>query len=91
MKVTEVVLQGKFLRLGPVNLAESVQLRLNRLYPKSLYKPAVNVVLVAIPAAQTWGPSTVSTQMGDTSLLAWVTEAINNLVVPKAPTKASTS
>lgn len=90
-KLTEVVLQGKFLRLGPVNLAESVQLRLSRLYPKSLYKPAINVVLVAIPSAQSWDPSSAGAEMVDTSLLAWVTEAINNLVAPKAPTKASTS
>ncbi|MEI9908006.1 MAG: TRCF domain-containing protein [Actinomycetota bacterium] len=49
LKLTEVVLHGKFLRIGPVRLPESLQLRLSRMYPGSLYKPAIRVVLVALP------------------------------------------
>ncbi len=91
LKLTEVVLQGKHLRLGPVKLPESMQLRLTRLYPGSLYKTATNTVLVTLPSAATWVPSVGGTDMVDTSLLKWATEAIENLVVPTMPMKASKS
>ena len=89
LKLTEVVLQGKHLRLGPVKLPESMQLRLTRLYPGSLYKTATNTVLVTLPSASAWVPSASGTDMVDTSLLKWATEAIENLVVPTTPMKAS--
>lgn len=89
LKLTEVVLQGKHLRLGPVKLPESMQLRLTRLYPGSLYKTATNTVLVTLPTAAAWVPSASGTDMVDTSLLKWATEAIENLVVPTTPMKAS--
>lgn len=89
LKLTEVVLQGKHLRLGPVKLPESMQLRLTRLYPGSLYKTATNTVLVTLPTAAAWVPSSSGTDMVDTSLLTWATEAIENLVVPTTPMKAS--
>lgn len=78
-KLTEVVVQGKFLRLAPLTLPESKQLRLSRLYPGSLYKGAANTVLVALPKAKTWNPSQNSPAIVDTSLLAWVAEAVNQL------------
>lgn len=89
LKLTEVVLQGKHLRLGPVKLPESMQLRLTRLYPGSLYKTATNTVLVTLPTAAAWVPSVGGTEIVDTSLLEWATEAIENLVVPTTPMKAS--
>lgn len=89
LKLTEVVLQGKHLRLGPVKLPESMQLRLTRLYPGSLYKIATNTVLVTLPTAAAWVPSVGGTEIVDTSLLEWATEAIENLVVPTTPMKAS--
>jgi transcription-repair coupling factor (superfamily II helicase) len=89
LKLTEVVLQGKHLRLGPAKLPESMQLRLTRLYPGSLYKTATNTVLVTLPTASAWVPSSGATDMVDTSLLKWATEAIENLVVPTMPMKAS--
>lgn len=89
VKLTEVVLQGKHLRLGPVKLPESLQLRLTRLYPGSLYKTATNTVLVTLPTASAWVPSVGSTDIVDTSLLEWATTAIENLVPPTTPMKAS--
>ena len=82
VKLTEVVMQGKFLRLSPVKLPESLQLRLTRLYPGSLYKSATGTLLVALPTGPAWSPSSSAPAMVDTSLLAWVTEAINTLVRP---------
>jgi transcription-repair coupling factor (superfamily II helicase) len=85
VKLTEVVVQGKFLRLAPLVLPESRQLRLTRLYPGSLYKGATSTVLVALPKAAAWNPSQNAPVVVDTSLLAWVVEVLNQLSeVPKA-------
>ena len=81
-KLTEVVLQGKFLRLAPLTLPESKQLRLSRLYPGSLYKSATSTVLVALTSSKSWNPSEIAPLIGDTSLLAWVVEAVNQLSEP---------
>jgi len=84
VKLTEVVVQGKFLRLDPLVLPESRQLRLTRLYPGSLYKGAASTVLVALPKAASWNPSQNAPVVVDTSLLAWVVEAVTQLSeVPK--------
>jgi len=85
-KLTEVVLQGKFLRLAPLFLPESRQLRLSRIYPQSLYKAATGTVLVALPQKSAWNPSESGALMVDTSLLEWVIEAVHQL---SAPAKAS--
>jgi transcription-repair coupling factor (superfamily II helicase) len=78
-KLTEVVVQGKFLRLAPLTLPESAQLRLSRLYPGSLYKPATSTVLVALAKGPAWNPSQNKPEIVDTSLLPWVVEAVNQL------------
>jgi transcription-repair coupling factor (superfamily II helicase) len=79
LKLTEVVVQGKLLRLSPLALPESKQLRLARMYPGSIYKAATNTVLVALPKAAVWNPSANTPEIVDTSLLAWVVEALNQL------------
>jgi transcription-repair coupling factor (superfamily II helicase) len=85
VKLTEVVVQGKYLRLAPLVLPESRQLRLTRLYPGSLYKGAASTVLVALPKAASWNPSQNTPEIVDTSLLAWVVEAVTQLSeLPKA-------
>ena len=81
-KLTEVVIQGKYLRLAALTLPESRQLRLSRLYPGSLYKSATSTVLVALPKAAAWNPSQNEPEIVDTSLLAWVVEAVNQLSDP---------
>ncbi|HEU5005766.1 MAG TPA: TRCF domain-containing protein, partial [Jatrophihabitantaceae bacterium] len=47
--VTEVALQGNTVRFGPLELPESAQLRLQRLYEKAHYKQAVSTVTVPRP------------------------------------------
>ena len=79
LKLTEVVVQGKLLRLSPLVLPESKQLRLARMYPGSIYKATTNTVLVALPKAAVWNPSANAPEIVDTSLLAWVVEALNQL------------
>ncbi|MGL5929261.1 MAG: transcription-repair coupling factor, partial [Dermatophilaceae bacterium] len=48
--IADVSVQGQYVRFGPVDLRESQQLRLNRLYPRSIVKPALSTVLVPRPA-----------------------------------------
>jgi len=47
--LADVTAQGRFVRFAPVSLPESAQLRLKRLYPGSVLKPAVRTVLVPFP------------------------------------------
>ena len=84
--VREVVAAGKYLRISPLNLPESKQLRLNRLFPGSLYKSASNTVMIAIPRAAAWTPTAQgSAVIGDTSLLEWAAKSLDDV------TKESTS
>ncbi|CAB5240234.1 unannotated protein [freshwater metagenome] len=87
-QLREVVIQGKFLRLAPLALPESRQLRLTRMYPGSLYKGATSTVLVAMPKSASWSPSESGPEMVDTSLLAWVTQAVSQLA-PNAKESSS--
>jgi len=80
--LTEVVVQGKYLRLAPLVLPESKQLRLSRLYPGSLYKAASSTVLVALRSNNSWNPSESAPVIVDTSLLAWAIEAVDQLSGP---------
>ena len=47
--VGEIILQGTNIRFGPVELRESQELRLKRLYPRTVIKPAAHQVLVPRP------------------------------------------
>ncbi len=84
----EVVAAGKFLRLSPITLPESKQLRMSRMYPNSLYKSAVNTAMIAFPTSKSWSPSQSGLAIVDTSLLAWVIEAVDQLT---STSKASTT
>jgi transcription-repair coupling factor (superfamily II helicase) len=83
--IHEVVASGKFLRLTPLTLPESRQLRLARLHPGSIYKGPTRTVLVTLPKNPAWSPSQPAAEIVDTSLLTWVTEVVDQL------TRASTT
>ncbi len=78
--IREVVLAGKYVRISPLVLPESKQLRLNRLFPSSLYKTQSSTVMVTIPRTAAWSPAAPSTSdIGDTSLLAFARQALTEL------------
>ena len=78
--ISEVVAAGKYLRISPLVLPESKQLRLNRLFPGSLYKTATNTVMIAIPRAAAWTPTAEGSKvLGDTSLLDWASASLHQL------------
>ena len=75
-ELTEVVWQGKFLKVAPLTLPESAQLRLTRLYPGTLIKEATKSVLIARNATPNW---LENGSVGDTSTLSWTKEVLLNL------------
>jgi transcription-repair coupling factor (superfamily II helicase) len=79
LKITEIAVAGKSLRISPIYLPESSQIKLNRLYPGSIYKNASETLLVARPQSPNW---IQAGQLGDTSTLAWVDSILKNLIQP---------
>jgi transcription-repair coupling factor (superfamily II helicase) len=83
--VTEVSLQGQSVRVTPVQLAESAQLRLTRLYDKAVYKQAVSTVSVPRPKgiAKPDGSFEIASFGGeplrDQALLNWVAELLGSV------------
>ncbi|HEY9413931.1 MAG TPA: transcription-repair coupling factor, partial [Pseudonocardia sp.] len=76
--VTEVAAQGNAaIRLGPVDLPDSVQLRLKRLYPRSIYKVAAKQVTVPRPAEGTGRMG--AALLRDTALLDWCVTLLADL------------
>ncbi|MEW6865298.1 transcription-repair coupling factor [Trueperella pyogenes] len=47
--IEEITMQGNNVRFAPVVLPDSRQARLRRLYPKSIAKPAIRMILVPLP------------------------------------------
>jgi len=79
LEIADISMVGKNLRLSPVNLAESGQIKLSRLYPGSIYKNASQTLLVSRPTTANWIDSP---KVGNTSTLTWVNEVITNLIKP---------
>ena len=49
--LTDIAQQGSHIRFSPVELPESREVRAQRLYPRTLLKPAVRTMLVPVPKA----------------------------------------
>ncbi|MET7640334.1 transcription-repair coupling factor [Streptomyces sp. NPDC005438] len=74
-QVTDITLQGSNVRFGPVELRESQELRLRRLYPRSVVKAATRQVLVPRPTTGRIGGKPVVGR----ELLAWVGEFLTSI------------
>ncbi len=78
--LTEVVLQGKFLKLAPVVLPESSQLRTMRVFPGSLIKAATKSVMVAKGTPLNLQLNSQGTgEVGDTSTLSWARDVLKTV------------
>ncbi|MDH6123089.1 transcription-repair coupling factor [Kitasatospora sp. GP82] len=73
--VADITLQGANVRFGPVELRESQQLRLNRLYPRSQVKAAAGQVLVPRPSTGRIGGKPLVGR----ELLTWCTEFLTTM------------
>lgn len=74
--ITEVTSAGSNVRFANLDLPESMQLRLNRVYPKSLYKKAGQVALVPRPRTAAVGGQ----PLRDGPLLEWVRTVVDTIV-----------
>jgi len=75
--LTDVTAQGKFVRFAPVELPESAQLRLKRLYPGSVLKPALRTVLVPFPTTARIGGKPLHGE----AVLSWARQLIDAVVL----------
>lgn len=74
--VGEIVLQGANIRFAPVELRESQELRLKRLYPRTVIKPAAHQILVPRPTTGKIGGKPVVGR----ELLAWTGEFLTTIL-----------
>jgi transcription-repair coupling factor (superfamily II helicase) len=74
--LTDITLQGSHVRFAPVVLPDSRVVRVQRLYPKTVLKPAVRTMLVPVPKTATFGGE----PLRDTDLLAWCAEVIRSVL-----------
>ena len=79
--LSEVVLQGNGIRLHPVALPESGQMRLQRLYPRTILKPATRTIVVPRPATASFGGA----PLRDTELLSWAADLVKSVLLPAPP------
>ncbi len=63
--LAEVVVMGDRLRVAPADLADSIQVRLQRMYPGARHNAAAGSVLVPLPP-----------ESSDAGLIAWTTELL---------------
>jgi transcription-repair coupling factor (superfamily II helicase) len=75
--LADVGTQGQHVRFGPLDLRESQQLRLTRLYPGSLVKPAVHTVLVPRPKTARVGGQ----PLRDREVLEWARRVIEAVLL----------
>jgi transcription-repair coupling factor (superfamily II helicase) len=89
--LTEVSVQGTgtgaMVRFAPLALRESQTLRLQRLYPRSLVKPAVSTVLVPRPATARIGGQ----PLRDTALLDWARDLLHAVLGDDVRAAATTA
>ncbi|MGP8301332.1 transcription-repair coupling factor [Streptomyces inhibens] len=74
--VSDITLQGSNIRFGPVELRESQELRLKRLYPRTVLKPATRQILVPRPTTGKIGGKPLVGR----ELLGWVGEFLTTVL-----------
>lgn len=77
--VGEVTLAGKYVRFAPVDLPDSRVVRLNRVYPKSVWKAPVSTLLVPRPQTAVVGGRPVA----GIALLEWARGVIDTVIDPQ--------
>jgi transcription-repair coupling factor (superfamily II helicase) len=78
--LTDITLQGSHVRFAPVVLPDSRVVRVQRLYPKTLLKPAVRTMLVPVPKSGASSGGFGGEPLRDTELLAWCAEVVRSVL-----------
>jgi transcription-repair coupling factor (superfamily II helicase) len=91
--IRDLAIQGKYLKIAPMKLSESRELRISRIYPGSIVKSVTNTLLVARPAVAAWEQPDYSDdgEIGDTALLDWVNEVIAEVTDSSKKSQSSAS
>jgi transcription-repair coupling factor (superfamily II helicase) len=73
--LSDVALQGNFIKFSPAQLPESKLMRLTRMYPGSQSKPALDAVLIPKPKTARIG----GRDLQDAEILEWANGVIRNI------------
>ncbi|MFB0835254.1 transcription-repair coupling factor [Arthrobacter halodurans] len=73
--LTDVALQGNFIKFAPADLPESRELRLARMYRGAQHKPALNAVLVPKPKTAAVG----GRDLADAEILEWAGGVLHSI------------
>jgi len=82
--IGDIALQGNTVRFGPVELRDSQQMRLQRLYPGSLVKGALHTMLVPRPTTARVGGQ----PLRDQAVLRWATDLVKAVLLDHLPDAA---
>ncbi|MGI8576898.1 MAG: transcription-repair coupling factor [Nocardioidaceae bacterium] len=75
-KLTDIKAQGTYIRFAPVDLPDSVRVRIDRLYPKTIVKTATHSILVPRPMTARVGGA----QVRDVAVLEWAGRVIDDII-----------
>ena len=78
--IDEIITQGQYLRVHPVELRDSAAMRLKRLHPGSVIKAAVRQVLVPLPRTARIG----GVPLSDEALVEWVEQLVTKILLPES-------
>ncbi|MDO5670492.1 MAG: transcription-repair coupling factor [Corynebacterium sp.] len=74
--ISEIIVQGTRIKIGSVELPDSRQVRLKRLYPGSNYRAAAKAIQVSFPKA---GRGAGQPNLRDLELLQWVADFLSKM------------
>ncbi|AZA13143.1 transcription-repair coupling factor [Corynebacterium choanae] len=74
--VADVLVQGSRVKMHPVQLADSKQVRLARLYPGATYRAAAQAINIPLPKT---GRNVLDPMMRDVALVQWVADVVSQL------------
>jgi transcription-repair coupling factor (superfamily II helicase) len=74
--LSDITAAGNHIRFAPVELPDSRQVRVQRLYPKTVLKSQVRTMLVPVPKTAVIG----GRPLRDTELLAWCGEVVRSIL-----------
>ncbi|MCL2454947.1 MAG: transcription-repair coupling factor [Micrococcales bacterium] len=75
--LTDLTAQGRYVRFAPVELPESATLRLKRLYPGTVLKPALRTILVPFPTTARVGGKPLHGR----DVLTWARQLIDAVIL----------
>ena len=75
-RLTDINAQGGYVRFAPVDVPDSVRVRIDRLYPKTIVKPSLHSILVPRPTTARIGGQPVR----DVAVLDWAGRVIDDVI-----------